>query len=129
MPLDRRTILSAFAASATAGAFASQRAAYAADTDLHVIADLAAKPEAADEFRRLLSDFAANVRKEPGCKHYALLEDPAKPGQLYTFEVWADKGALDAHMVTPDIKALIPKLKDMWAKPPQITPLKLLSDS
>jgi quinol monooxygenase YgiN len=122
-------ILSAFAASSAANVFAGERRAFAADGDLHVIADLAAKPEAADEFRRLLTEFAAKARQEPGCKHYSLLEDPAKPGQIYTFEIWADKGALDAHMKTPDIMALIPKLNAMWAKPPVITPLKLLSES
>ena len=129
MTIDRRAVLSAVAATATAGVLASGRSAMAAESDLYVIADLTAKPDAADEFRRLLVDFAAAARKEPGCKHYTLLEDPAKPGQLYTFEIWTDKAALDAHMATPEIKALGPKLQNILAKPPAITPLKILSES
>jgi quinol monooxygenase YgiN len=64
-----------------------------------------------------------------GCKHYALLEDPAKPGHFQTFEIWADKAAIDAHLNSPDMEAMGPKLKDILAANPVITPLVLISDS
>jgi quinol monooxygenase YgiN len=34
-----------------------------------------------------------------------------------TFERWKDKAALDAHMVTPDMKAIAPMLGPVLAKP------------
>jgi quinol monooxygenase YgiN len=127
MSFDRRTLLQLFAATAATGL--ATQAASATGAEVHVIADLAAKPEAADAFRQFLVDFVANARKENGCKHYVLLEDPAQAGQFYTFEIWADKAALDAHLNSPAMQAAGPKLKDILAKPPKITPLKMLSDS
>jgi quinol monooxygenase YgiN len=40
---------------------------------------------------------------------YPLMEVIGEPGRFLTFERWTDKAALDAHMVTPDIKAIVPK--------------------
>lgn len=126
MSMERREVLLGLAAGAAAGWIAG--AAQAAESDVFVIAEVVAKPEAADELRRLFVEFVAEVRKEPGCKHYSLLEDPAKAGSFYTFETWADKAAVDAHMNTPTIKAFGAKLGNLLAKPPVITPLKMLSD-
>lgn len=126
MSMERREVLFGLTAGAAAGLFAS--AARAAEGEVFVIAELLAKPELADELRRLFVEFVAKARQEPGCKHYSLLEDPAKAGHFFTFETWADKAAADAHMTTADIKAFAGKLKDILAKPPVITPLKMLSD-
>ena len=43
---------------------------------VYVIAELVAKPDKADDLRKLLVEFVAGARKEPGCKHYSLLKDP-----------------------------------------------------
>jgi quinol monooxygenase YgiN len=45
------------------------------------------------------------------------MEVIGEPGRFLTFERWKDKAALDAHMVTPDIKAIVPKLEPVLAKP------------
>ncbi len=127
MTIDRRMILGALAASAASSLIAGR--AEAAEGEVYVIADLLAKPEAAAEFRQMLIDFVARSRKETGCKHYTLLEDPAKPGHFQTFEIWADKAAIDAHLNSPDMKAMGPKLKDILAATPVITPLALISES
>jgi quinol monooxygenase YgiN len=124
--LDRRTILQALA---VAAAGVAPNGTFAAENDVYVIADLLAKPEASEEFRKMLLDFVAMTRKEDGCKHYTLLEDPAKAGHFYTFEIWADKAALDAHLNSPTMKAMGPKLKDILAAAPVITPLKMLTES
>ena len=125
--LDRRTMLFALAAGSAAGL--APTASVADEGDLHVIADLLAKPEQADTFRKLLLDFVDMARKENGCKHYTLLEDPAKSGHFYTYEIWADKAALDAHLTAPAMKEITPKLKDVLAAAPVITPLKVLTTS
>jgi len=67
--------------------------------------------------RDLLVPFAKSSRKEAGCLVYTLMEVIAEPGRFLTFERWTDKAALDAHMVTPDIKAIVPKLEPVLAKP------------
>jgi quinol monooxygenase YgiN len=82
-----------------------------------VIAEIVSKKEKADELRALLVPFAEKSAKEPGCLVYTLMEVTGEPGRFLTFERWTDKAALDAHMVTPDIKAIVPKLEPVLAKP------------
>lgn len=84
---------------------------------LRVSAELVAKPESADELRKLFVSFAANSRKEPGCLHYALLELQGSPGHFVTYEIWTDRAALDAHMKTPQMAAVGPQLATMLAAP------------
>jgi len=67
--------------------------------------------------RDLLVPFAKLSRKEPGCLIYTLMEVISEPGRFLTFERWTDKAALGAHMVTPAIKAIVPKLEPLLAKP------------
>jgi len=40
-----------------------------------------------------------------------------EPGRFLAFERRTDKAALEAHMVTPEIKAIMPKLEPVLAKP------------
>ena len=119
---NRRAVIKSAAIGATAAAFWSA-AAEAADDSLYVIAELVAKPDEADALRELMVPFAAGARKEPGCKHYALLEDKGQPGRFLTFETWTDAATLDAHMKTPAIQAVAPKLGPILAKP--FTQIKL----
>jgi hypothetical protein len=55
-------------------ALASSRALAAGDESLVVIAELVAKPGQEKALRDLLTPFAAQSRKEPGCLGYELLE-------------------------------------------------------
>ena len=122
--LDRRTLIQG---AALATVVAAQPARAAGDDLVHVIAEIVAKPETADQVRALLVPFVDKSRKEPGCKSYALLEVTTEPGRFLTSEVWADKASIDAHMVTPDINELGPKLGPLLAKPFTILMLKGVS--
>lgn len=97
------------------------------DSDVHVVAEIIAKPGSEDALRALFTPFAAGVPEEPGCKKYQLLESRTTPGHFITIEVWADQASLDAHMKTPEITAAIPQLTPLLAKPFVITPLKTLT--
>ncbi len=97
------------------------------DTDLHVVAEIVAKPESADEVRDLFIPFARSVPSEPGCKKYQVMESQKDPGHFFTTEIWTDQAALDAHMTTPAIAALVPKVTPLLAKPLTITPCKALT--
>jgi quinol monooxygenase YgiN len=114
---DRRTFVGTASASAAAAAFMRVAPAKAADDALYVMAELVAKPDKADDLRKLLVDFVAGARKEPGCKHYLLLEDRKQAGRFLTFETWTDQAALNAHMKTPAIQAAGPKLQPILAAP------------
>ena len=92
-------------------------AAASKSSDLYVIAEIVAKPEAADDLRALLVPFAAKSRKEPGCHEYTLMEVEAEPGRFMTFERWSGHPALDQHVKTKDMAAIGPKLGPLLSKP------------
>jgi quinol monooxygenase YgiN len=122
LTLDRRSLVrSAVVGSAVVGsaviAFAAKAAEAASNGNLYVIAELVAKPDQVEALRSILVPFVEGARKEPGCMHYALLEDNKQPGRFLTFETWANEDALKAHMTTPAIKAAGPKLEPVLAKP------------
>jgi quinol monooxygenase YgiN len=114
--LNRRT---AMLGSAVSVLFSnSVRAATARkDTGYYVIAEINAKTGSESALRDLLVPFARASRKEQGCLVYTLMEVIAEPGRFLTFERWTDKAALEAHMVTPQIKAIVPKLEPFLARP------------
>jgi quinol monooxygenase YgiN len=114
---DRRTLIRAAGIGSAVAAFAVLAPAGAASDDLYVSAELISKPDEADALRKLLIEFVEGARKEPGCKHYSLLEDRKRVGRFVTFETWTDQAALDAHMKTPAIAAIVPKLGPILAQP------------
>src|ERR1700744_3488219 len=114
--MDRRAFVGT-AAVGFATALATSMAKAAGQSGYFVIAEIVSKKDKADDLRALLVPFAETSAKEPGCLTYTLMEVIGEPGRFLTFERWKDKAALDAHMVTPDIKAIVPKLEGVLAKP------------
>lgn len=127
LKLDRRTLIRSAAVGSAVAAFAASAAA-AVNGNTYVIAEIVSKPDKADALREILVPFAAGARKEPGCLHYSLLEDMKQPGRFLTFETWANEDALKAHMETPEIKAAVPKLEPVLAKPFSQIFLSMVSD-
>ena len=116
--MDRRGFVGAAALGGVASAVLAASSAIAAgQSGYFVIAEIVSKKDKADELRNLLVPFAENSAKEPGCQVYTLMEVIGEPGRFLTYERWTDKAALDAHMVTPDIKEIVPKLEPILAKP------------
>jgi len=119
--MDRRTFVSAAAlggAAATVLAASSSSAAAAGDNSGYfVVAEIVSSKEKAEELRALLLPYADKSAKEPGCLKYVLMEVIAEPGRFLTYERWTSKAALEAHMATPDIKEILPKLQPILAKP------------
>jgi quinol monooxygenase YgiN len=113
--LDRRTAMLGGTVSVLFSS--SSHAASKKDTGYYVIAEINAKPGSESALRDLLMPFAKSSRREPGCLVYTLMEVISEPGRFLTFERWTNKAALEAHMVTPAIKAIVPKLEPLLAKP------------
>lgn len=127
LTLDRRAVIRSAAIGSAIAAFAVEAEA-AANGNYYVIAELVSKPDQADALRAIMVPFVAGARKEPGCLHYSLLEDLKQPGRFLTFETWANEEALKAHMVTPEIKAAVPKLEPVLAKPFSQIFMSMVSD-
>lgn len=65
------------------------------------------------EIERLKSVFAKNItatREEEGCEAYAYAVDVGDPNLLHVAEQWRDQAAIDAHMATPHMGALMAAL-------------------
>jgi quinol monooxygenase YgiN len=117
--MDRRAFVGAAALGGVAAAVLMCSSAEAAGDNggYFVIAEIVSRKEKADELRALLVPYADKSAKEPGCLKYVLMEVIAEPGRFLTYERWTNKAALEAHMATPDIKEIVPKLQPILAKP------------
>jgi quinol monooxygenase YgiN len=117
--MDRRAFVGAAALGGVAAAVLMCSSAEAAgdNSGYFVIAEIVSTKEKADELRALLVPYAEKSAKEPGCLKYVLMEVIAEPGRFLTYERWTNKAALEAHMATPDIKEIVPKLQPILAKP------------
>jgi quinol monooxygenase YgiN len=117
--MDRRAFVGAAALGGVAAAVLMCSSAEAAgdNSGYFVIAEIVSTKEKADELRALLVPYAEKSAKEPGCLKYVLMEVIAEPGRFLTYERWTNKASLEAHMATPDIKEIVPKLQPILAKP------------
>ena len=111
-----RTFAVALAAALGAGVFGAAQAA-----PVTVIAMLTAAPGKEAALETILVPVSKAARHEPGCLSYTLLRNNARPGQFFTYEVWASKAAIDAHMKGPAIAAASAKLQGVLAEVPSQT--------
>jgi quinol monooxygenase YgiN len=47
----------------------------------------------------------ASLADEPGCHRFDVCTDPARPGEVFLYELYTDGAAFDAHLQTPHFKA------------------------
>ena len=62
------------------------------------------KPENVDAWIAKALENAAGSRKEPGCRQFEVLVDPADRAKVMLFEVYDDEKAFEAHQQTPHFK-------------------------
>jgi quinol monooxygenase YgiN len=117
--MDRRAFVGTAALGGVAAAVLTCSSAEAAadNSGYFVSAEIVTSKEKAEELRNLLVLYADKSAKEPGCLKYVLMEVIAEPGRFLTYERWTNKAALDAHMTTPDIKEVVPKIQPLLTKP------------
>jgi quinol monooxygenase YgiN len=60
------------------------------------------------------------TRKEKGCLTYDLSRDAKTPTHYLVYERWQNVDALDAHLKTAHITALLTELADLLASPPEV---------
>ena len=64
------------------------------------------KADKLDEFRaQMVANARASREREPGCLQFDVCADPANPGRIFLYEVYADRAAFDAHLATEHFKA------------------------
>jgi quinol monooxygenase YgiN len=65
---------------------------------LHVIARIKAAADTLDDLVASMRIMVAEVREEPGCLRYDLMQSPDDPTVLVFVEEWATRADWEAHM-------------------------------
>jgi quinol monooxygenase YgiN len=68
------------------------------DDRLHVIARIKAHPDTLGELLASMRVLVAEVRAEPGCLRYDLVQSQDDPSVLIFIEEWASRAEWEAHM-------------------------------
>ncbi len=90
-------------------------------TSLTVVATFQARPGKETELRAALIGLLAPTRKEAGCLNYDVHQSADDPAKFLFHENWTNKAHLDAHLQSPHIKALLPRVDELCTGFPQIT--------
>ena len=85
-----------------------------------VVAVFQAKPGKENELRAALIGLLAPTRKEAGCISYDLHSSPEDPAKFLYYENWTGKAALDAHMQSPHVQQLLPRVNELCVAFPKI---------
>jgi len=88
---------------------------------LTVVAQIKAKPGKETQVRQELLSLVAPSRKDAGCLNYDLHQALDNPALFLFHENWTSKLHLDQHLQKPDLQAVLARLGQLVAEPPQIT--------
>lgn len=93
-------------------------------SELHTVATIPVRPEAADAMRPVLAGLAEQTRSEPGCLAYDLYESAVQPGYFITVERWRGQDDLDAHLAAPAVQEALASAADQLAGEVSVHPLR-----
>ena len=69
-----------------------------------LVVNIKIKPENAERWMKMALENAREARKEPGCRHFDVLQDPKDRTRVMLYEIYDDEGAFEAHQQTPHFK-------------------------
>ena len=87
---------------------------------LTVTATFQARPGKETELRAALIGLLAPTRKEAGCINYDLHAASDGAGKFLFHENWTSQAALDVHLKSPHIQALLPRVDELCVAFPEI---------
>ena len=92
-----------------------------------VYARFKAKEGKTEEVKQALSGLIAPTRAEEGCVSYDLHQSTDDPSQFMFYETWASKEAIDKHMQTPHVSAVVARVDELVETPFEISTWEKLS--
>ena len=93
-----------------------------------VIACFYAKPEKAAELEKILLNFVAQTRQEPGCVNYDLHKFNDDPNVFVFYENWRTSEDWDVHNQRPFLKSFLEKRADYLTKEIEVKTYTVLSE-
>ena len=85
-----------------------------------VVATFHARPGKETELKNALIGLVAPTRREAGCINYDLHASPEDLAKFLFHENWTSKELLDAHLKSPHIAALLPRVDELCVAFPEI---------
>ena len=86
------------------------------------------RPEHAEQFPRLVEDFTAASRAEPGVISFEWARSTDDPSVYFLVEAFRDAAAGQAHVDSGHFKAAIARMPGLLAGPPEIIHADLAAD-
>lgn len=84
---------------------------------LHIVSHVDVTPQYAKETAKLLLDYGAATRKDPGALRVDVLVEPGHTNHFTLIEVWESRAAYDAHVGLDHTKAFRAKLYPWLGSP------------
>jgi quinol monooxygenase YgiN len=81
-----------------------------------VILRLNARPDAVAKLQPILTELAAQSRKESDCISYRVVQNKADPCDFTLLEEWTNEAALDAHLAKPHVQTALAQGGPLLAK-------------
>ncbi|MEM6478391.1 MAG: putative quinol monooxygenase [Pseudomonadota bacterium] len=79
-----------------------------------VVVTLEVKPERLEAFLPLMSQNAmTSLRDERGCRRFDICSDPARPGDVFLYELYVDQSAFEGHLASAHYKSFDAQTADM----------------
>ena len=97
--------------------FAGSVRAQGANDKLYVVTHVDLTPNYATDGTKLLQQFTAESRKDPGVVRFELLQDNARPNHFTILGVWQNSKAFEGHEETEHTKRFREKLQPMLGSP------------
>ena len=91
------------------------------DKSFTVTAQVKTKPGKESQMRQELLSLVAPSRQDAGCLNYDLHQAVDNPALFLFHENWTSKAHLDRHLQKPELQAVLARLGQLVAEPPQIT--------
>ena len=67
-------------------------------TTVHMVAEVRAKPERAEEVAELFKAFAEHIRRQPGCDRVEVFQLSDEPDRFFAFLSFADEQSFVSHL-------------------------------
>jgi quinol monooxygenase YgiN len=88
---------------------------------LTVTAQVKAKPGKESQVRQELLSLVDPSRTDDGCLNYDLHQALDNPAHFLFHENWTSEAHLERHLQKPELKAVLARVGQLVAEPPQIT--------
>ena len=85
-----------------------------------LLAELNAKPSAANEVAELLTGLVSVARSEPGNLVYAVHRQHDNPDAFVLYELYKDRAACDAHLAAAPVQQVLQRFETLLLGPPRI---------